>query len=329
MMSYWENKKVLVTGGAGFLGSYLVEFLVEDGATVTVVDNMERGRLENLSAVVKDISFIQKDLRDPAVCQEVTKGMDVVMNLAAKVTGIHYNRYHQGDMFTSNILISTNVLEAACKNDVPRFLVVSTACIYPHDAIVPTPESEGERGTPEPTNEGYGWAKRMAEKQGEYYAQEYGMEIAIARPFNAYGPRDHFDEGTSHVIPALIKKVLDGNDPVVVWGSGNQSRAFVHAKDFAVGLKLVTEKYPMADPVNIGHDREVTIKELLQVILKTTDRNPRVVYDTLMPEGYPRRAADTTKLKAVTGGWVPTISLEEGVAEMIEWYERTYGNSSG
>lgn len=323
----WNGCKVLVTGGAGFLGSYLVEFLVEDGAKVTVVDNLERGQLENLNAVIKDITFIQKDLRDPTVCEEVTKGMDVVMNLAAKVTGIHYNRYHHGDMFTSNILLSTNVLEAARINDVSRFLVVSTACIYPHDAIVPTPESEGERGMPEHTNQGYGWAKRMAEKQGEYYAQEYGMEIAIARPFNAYGPRDHFDEGTSHVIPALIKKVLDGNNPVVVWGSGNQSRAFVHAKDFAMGLKLVTEKYPAGDPVNIGHDQEVTIKELVQMILKMTRRNPGVVYDTSMPEGYPRRAADTTKLRAVTGGWEPAISLQEGLVEMIEWCERAYGNS--
>jgi len=123
-MSYWENKKVLVTGGAGFLGSYLVEFLVEDGADVTVVDNLERGRLENLSAVIKDILFIQKDLRDPAVCEEVTKGMDVVMNLAAKVTGIHYNRYHHGEMFTSNILMSTNVLEAARNNGVRRCLLL-------------------------------------------------------------------------------------------------------------------------------------------------------------------------------------------------------------
>jgi len=316
----WQGKKILVTGGAGFIGSHLVELLVEDGADVTVVDNLERGRLDNLRAVIKDITFIQKDLRDFAVCKEVTRGMDVVMNLAAKVAGIHYNRYHHGDMFTSNILLSTNVLEAARINDVARFTVVSTACIYPHDAIVPTPESEGERGTPEPTNEGYGWAKRMAEKQGQYYAEEYGMEVAIARPFNAYGPRDCFDEATSHVMPALIKKVLDGDDPVIVWGSGNQSRAFVHVKDFAMGLKLVTEKYPIAVPVNIGHDHEVTIKELLQTITRMTGQNPRVVYDVSMPEGYPRRAADITRLRAATGGWEPAISLEEGLAETIEWY---------
>ncbi|HIE52562.1 MAG TPA: NAD-dependent epimerase/dehydratase family protein [Armatimonadetes bacterium] len=323
---YYRGKKVLVTGGAGFLGSHLAEFLVQDGAQVRVVDNLERGRLENLAAVWEDIEFIEGDLRDFETGKRVTKGMDVVINMAAKVTGIHYNRFHHGDMFTQNVMINTNTLEAARLNDVPRFCVVSTACIYPHDAKVPTPESEGDRGTPEPTNEGYGWAKRMAEKQGIYYAQEYGMEIAIVRPFNAYGPRDHFDEATSHVIPALIKKILDGLDPVPIWGSGNQSRVFVHGKDFARGIELVTAFYAQADPVNVGHDDEITIRDLFYKLCDLLDRHPQPFFDTSMPEGYPRRAADTTKLKAVTMGWEPEVSLEEGLREMIEWYLGIEGN---
>jgi GDP-L-fucose synthase len=287
---------------------------------VHVVDNLERGRLENLQSCWDDITFIQGDLREPAMCREVTAEKDVVMNLAAKVTGIEYNRYHHGDMFTSNVLINTNVLEAARLNGVKRYLTVSTACIYPHDARVPTPESEGGRGWPEPTNEGYGWAKRMAEQQAIYYAEEYDMKIAIARPFNAYGPRDYFDRATSHVIPALIRKVLEGDDPVVVWGSGNQTRAFVHALDAALGMMLLTEKYPTADPVNIGHDSESSIQDLLSLILRLTGKRPNVVFDTSRPDGYPRRAADVTKLCTVTGGFVPSISLEEGIAETIQWY---------
>ncbi len=317
---YYSNKKVLVTGGAGFLGYHLVEFLVQDGAKVYVVDNLERGRLENLAEVENEIEFIQSDLRNFDNCRKVTKGMDVVINMAAKVTGIHYNRFHHGDMFTQNLMINTNTLESARLNGVPRYCVVSTACIYPHDAIVPTPESEGERGTPEPTNEGYGWAKRMAEKQGIYYAKEYGMEIAITRPFNAYGNRDHFDEATSHVIPALIKKIKDGLDPVPIWGSGEQSRVFVHGKDFARGIELVTAFYPKADPVNIGHDREITIRELFYKLCDLIGKHPKPFFDTSMPEGYPRRAADTTKLKAVTYGWEPEVPLEEGLREMINWY---------
>ena len=322
-MSYWKGKRTLVTGGAGFIGSHLVEMLVEEGARVRVVDNLERGRLSNLEAVLDDVEFIQRDLRERETCLQVTHGMECVINMAAKVTGIEYNRNHHGDMFTSNVLINTNVLDAARLNDVSRFCVVSTACIYPHDAAVPTPETDSDHGTPEPTNEGYGWAKRMAEKQGQYYAAEYGMEIAIVRPFNAYGPRDYYDRETSHVIPALIAKVLDGDDPVVVWGSGEQSRAFVHAADFARGIKLVTETYPAADAVNIGHDEETTIKDLLAEILALTGKSPHVVFDTNLPEGYRRRAADTTKLRRVTGGFVPQISLEQGLVEMVEWYRST------
>jgi len=319
-MSFWKGRRVLVTGGAGFIGSYLVNLLVMEQAKVYVVDNLERGRLENLQSCWEEITFIQGDLRDPATCRKVTTGKEVVMNLAAKVTGIEYNRHHHGEMFTANILINTNVLEAARLNGVQRYLAVSTACIYPHDSKVPTPESEGGRGSPEPTNEGYGWAKRMAEQQAIYYAQEYGMEIAIARPFNAYGPRDYFDKATSHVIPALIRKVLDGDDPLVVWGSGNQTRAFVHALDIAQGMMLLTEKYPAADPVNIGHDKETSIRELLALILRLMGKETKVVFDTSRPDGYPRRAADVTKLRKVTGGVVPNTPLEEGVAQTIEWY---------
>lgn len=316
-MGFWEGKKALVTGGAGFIGSHLVDLLVEADANVTVVDNLERGKLSYLEKSFDSIHFVQGDLKDMTTCREITGGMDVVMNLAAKVTGIEYNRFHHGDMFTSNLTLCSNVLEASRMNSVPRYLCVSTACIYPHDAKVPTPESEGDRGEPEPTNQGYGWAKRMAEKQASYYAEEYGMGIAIARPFNAYGPRDHYDEGTSHVVPALIKRVLDGDNPVLVWGTGNQSRAFVHVRDLARGLMLVTEKNPAADPTNIGHDKEVTIRELMELILRITGMSPEVVYDTTKPDGYPRRAADVTKLKRVTGGFVPDTPLEEGVREMV------------
>lgn len=320
-MGFWLNRQVLVTGGAGFIGSHAVEDLVAAGARVRVADNLERGRMENLAGVRNDIEFIGLDLRTLDAALKATQGMDVVMNMAAKVTGIQYNRFHHGDMFTANTLISTHVLEAARLNCVGRFLCVSTACIYPHDAVVPTPEWEGDRGTPEPTNEGYGWAKRMAEKQARYYAAEYGMEVAIVRPFNAYGRRDYFDEKTSHVIPAIIKKVLDGDNPVHVWGSGNQTRAFVHARDFARGIVLVTEKYAKADPVNIGHDKETSIRELVEKVCKMTGKSPEVFYDTSLPEGYPRRAADTAKLREVTGGFVPEVSLEEGLAEMIAWFE--------
>lgn len=319
-MSFYRNKKVLVTGGCGFVGSYLVELLVEDGAIVTAADDLSRGTLERIKSVRGKIEFLKSDLSDYNNCLRVCKNQEIVMNLAAKVTGIEYNRTHQTDMFISNMVLQQNVIKAAAESGVRKFLQVSTACIYPHDAIIPTPESEGDRGTPEPTNSGYGWAKRMGEVLARFYARESDMEIAMVRPFNAYGLRDHFDEATSHVIPALIKRTLDGDDPVVIWGTGNQSRVFIHAKDVALGMKIVTEKYAKADPVNIGHDNEITIKELIALILKITGRKPRVVFDTSRPDGYPCRAADTTKLKQITGGWVPDTPLEEGIKEIVEWF---------
>ena len=208
-MSFWKDKKVLVTGGAGMVGSYLTEWLVTDGAQVTVADNLSSGKLEYLEAVLDDISFHPIDLADLANCERVCQGQEVVFNLAAKVTGIGFNITHHAEMFESNMLLQQNVIHAAAGQRVKRFVQVSTACVYPHDAAVPTPESEGTRGEPEPTNGGYGWAKRIAEKLGDYYAQQYGMKVGIVRPYNAYGPRDHFDEVRSHALGALVMKFVE------------------------------------------------------------------------------------------------------------------------
>lgn len=318
-MNYWKNKKVLVTGGAGFIGSYLSEFLVAEGAKVTIADNLVRGSKDKIKSVLKKVKLETGDLFEYKNCLKACKGQAVVLNLAAKVTGIEYNRFNMADMFESNMKLQMNVLHAASEAGVKRFLQISTACIYPHDAIVPTPESEGERGAPEPTNEGYGLGKLMGEKLAKYYTAEKKMEVVIGRPFNAYGPRDHFDEGTSHVIPAIMKRVIDGDNPVVIWGTGNQSRAFVHARDLARAMMLLAEKGPAAQPINIGHEQEATIKELFRVICKVIGRSPKVFYDTSKPDGYARRSADTTLLRKYTG-FVPSTTLEDGVREMYEWF---------
>ena len=318
-MSYWTNKKVLVTGGAGFIGSYLSELLVDAGAKVTIADSLVRGSKARIKSILGKVKLRTADLFDYKNSLKVCKDQEVVLNLAAKVTGIEYNRFNMADMFETNLKLQMNVLHAASECKVKRFLQVSTACIYPHDAKVPTPESEGERGAPEPTNEGYGLAKLMGEKLAKYYTNEKGIEVLIGRPFNAYGPRDHFDEATSHVIPAIMKRILDGEDPVTIWGSGNQSRVFVHAKDVARGMMLIAEKAPAAQPINIGHDQEVTIKELFNVICSVIGKHPKPFFDTSKPDGYPRRAADITLLRQTTG-FVPAISLEEGIREMYSYF---------
>jgi len=305
----WNDKKVLVAGGA---------------ANITVADNLSRGRIENLSGVMEQISFHNVDLRALDKCEEVCSGQDVVMNLAAPAFGIEYSMTHHGEMLTEVTTIGFNLLEGARRQNVRRFLVVSSSCVYPDDADVPTKEDEGYRGTPETVNVGYGWGKRMVELQGRYYAQEYDMEIAIARPFNAYGPREPFEVCKAHVMPALIQRVLQGDNPITVWGSGHQTRSFVHGKDAALGLKLITEHYAVADPVNVGHDRETTIRELAGRILEITGKDLKLLFDTSKPEGAIRKSSDVTKLREVTHGFTPQITLDEGLEEMIGYFRDTF-----
>lgn len=319
--TFWKNKKVLVTGGAGFIGSHVVEKLVRRGAKVTVLDNLQNGKLKNLSAVKSKISLIHGDCTNMADALRVCRKKDIVMNLAARVGGIEYNRMHQATMLRDNLNIEITMIEAARISHVERFLVISSACVYPRGCSVPTPETEGFFSEPEPTNGGYGWAKRMAELLGKYYAEEFGMKVGIVRPYNCYGPRDHFDRKTSHVIPALIKRVFDGENPVVVWGSGNQTRAFLYVEDLAEGMIKAIEKYPVPDPVNIGTDEEVSIKILVEMIVSLSGKNTKIEFDTSKPDGSPRRNSNNAKAIEKISFRVWT-KLAEGLKKTIDWYKK-------
>jgi len=320
-MGYWDRKKVLVTGGGGFIGSHVVEELLSRGrgVRVTVAGRAGPVKRRNLSAVWKDIRFAAAELSDPAAARRLCKGQDVVINMAASVGGVGWNSKHPGSLFRDNMAIGTNVLEAARRADVGRFLVVSSACVYPRDCAIPTPETEGFRDAPEKTNEGYGWAKRMQEYLGRAYAEEFGMEIAIARPYNAYGPRDHFDPKLSHVIAALVKRVCDGENPVQVWGDGKTTRSFLYVEDFARGLLDVAEKYPKADPLNIGADDEISVGGLAALIVRLAGTGAKLTFDPSKPSGQPRRRCDVRKAaKAI--GFKARVALPEGLAKTIAWY---------
>ncbi|MDO8269839.1 MAG: NAD-dependent epimerase/dehydratase family protein [Candidatus Levybacteria bacterium] len=320
MKNFWTNKKVLVTGGAGFIGSHVVELLVEKNAKVTVLDNLQNGSLGNLSEVKNSVKLIKGDCSNENDALKACLGQEVVLNLAARVGGIEYNRTHQATMLKDNLQIATVMTEAARRSKVERMLAVSSACVYPRNCSVPTPESEGFLDEPEPTNGGYGWAKRMSELLAKYYCEEFGMKIGIVRPYNCYGPRDHFDPATSHVIPALIKRVFDGDDPLVVWGSGNQTRAFLYVTDMARGLLLAAENYPVPDPINLGTDEEISIKELLNKIVTIAKISPRVKFDITKPDGSVRRNSDNKKaIKNIN--FKATVSLDEGLKKTIEWYK--------
>ena len=311
-----------VPGGAGFIGSYLVEQLITCGAQVTVIDNLESGRLSNLDSVQNEIKFIQGDVTDIRLCFRIFKEAEVVMNLAARAPGVGFSHINHAELLARNLLIGNTVLEAARQAGVKRYLVVSSSCVYSDDAPVPTPELPFFVDEPEQVNAGYGWAKRYLELQAHYYAQKNGMEIAIARPFNAYGGRDLALGERSHVIPAIIARILSDDPELVVWGSGQQTRSFIHGKDIATGLRLITEHYAVCDPVNLGHDREITIRNLVEMLMELTGIHKKIIFDTSKPEGSFRKCADMTKFRQVAKGFEPETGLEQGLREMIEAHKR-------
>ncbi|HRI56945.1 MAG TPA: SDR family NAD(P)-dependent oxidoreductase [Anaerolineae bacterium] len=319
-MAFWPGKKVLVTGGTGFIGSHLVEMLVAAGARVRVVGRLRKGSLENLAAVRQEIELLTGDISQLDEARRAAAGQDIVMHLGAKLTGIGYNVAHSGDMFYQNSVVNLQMMEAARLEQVERYLCVSSACVYRRSAPTPTAEDEGFIEDPEPTNFGYGWAKRLAEVQARAYAMEYPMQIAIVRPYNAYGPRDDFDWETSHVIPATIRKVFE-RDRIVVWGDGSQLRTFVHARDVARGMMLAMERPPQPDPINLASDELVSIKDLVLTVRRLSGRDVPVEFDTSKPAGQAIRQADLSKAQALLG-YRPQVSLEEGLAETIDWYRR-------
>lgn len=316
---FYLRKKVLVTGGAGFIGSHVVELLVKRGARVTVPVRKST-KLDFLSGVLGDISIVHADLTDRAATDAVMKGQEIVLNLAAaKGGGIANSIERQASLFRDNMAPFLCVLDSARAAGVERFLIVSSACVYPKDTSHPTPEDEGFKDAPESSNAGYGWSKRMEEYLGQAYAEEFGMKIAIARPFNAYGPRDDFFAATSHVIPGLIKRIVTGENPLVVWGSGNQTRSFLYASDFARGLLEVCEKYPAADPLNLGSAEEISIGNLAKFIMELAGSNMNIVFDASKPDGQPRRTCDTNKANEKIG-FRAEVPLREGLMNTIAWY---------
>ncbi len=318
-MNFWPGKRVAVTGGAGFIGSHACELLLARGAQVTVIDQPAPHKAERLREIRDRLRVIETDLWALDDALRAIEGHDIVLHLAATVGGIRFNATHQGTMLRDNLLLGLNVLEAARRHRVDRVLLVSSACVYPRQCAIPTPESEGFRDLPEPTNLGYGWAKRTLELLGQTYAEEFGMRVAVARPYNTYGPRDHFDSPDAHVIASLIKRLADGENPLRVWGSGEQSRSFIYVTDVARGMLELIERHPQPDPVNLGTEEEVTIRQLVEMLVRLSDHPVDVVFDPSRPSGQPRRNCDTSKAKRVIG-FDAQVRLEDGLARTLAWY---------
>ena len=317
-MSFWNGRRALVTGGAGFIGSHLVRKLLGLGCTVSVADNFSRGSKENLEPFIDRISLHAVDLTDVGNCLTCTKDADYVFHLAASVGGIHYIKRENVEGLTPSVLMNTNMLEAARRNDVERFLFTSSACIYEEKsrALNRFKEEEAYPANPATT---YGWAKLIGEIQCRSYHLDYGIKNSVVRIFNAYGENESLDPKWSHVIPSLIRKaLLYPKEGYTIFGDGKQERAFLYVQDCVDGLLLAMEKIENADPINLGSEELVSIQKLAEKIAEISGKLIDIGYDPSGPQGTHRYCADLTKMKK-TLNWKPKFSLDEGLQRTYQW----------
>jgi len=310
-MNFWDRKNILVTGGAGFLGSFVVDRLAKEMNVQQ--ENIRVPRSANM------------DLRILKNCARSVKDVDIVIHLAGRGGGIEYNRKCPGELFYDNILMNTQLMEAARQEGVEKFVGIGTICSYPKYTPVPFREKNLWNGYPEETNAAYGLSKKMMLVQSQAYRQQYNFDSIHLLMVNLYGPRDNFDLETSHVIPALIRKFVDAKrkskKEVTIWGTGKASREFLYVEDAAEGILLATEKYNKSEPVNLGAGKEITIKELADLIAGLTGYEGKIVWDTLKPDGQPRRCLDTSRAKREFGFKAKT-DLKEGLRKTIDWYAK-------
>ena len=307
---FWSNRRVCVTGGAGFLGSFVQATLRERGATEIFIPYIEDYDLTQQA----DIERMLADSKP-----------DVIIHLAALAGGIGANRARPAEFFYKNLMMGVPLMHAAWKREVEKFVVIGTICAYPKFTPVPFKEENLWDGYPEETNAPYGLAKKMLLVQSQAYREQYDFNSIYLLPVNLYGPRDNFNLETSHVIPALVRKMIEaqqrGDETVTLWGDGSPTREFFYAGDAARGIALAAERYNSSEPVNLGAGMEISIKDLAELIAKLTKFEGEIVWDTSKPNGQPRRALDVNRAKEKFG-FVAAMPFEEGLRHTIEWFKK-------
>jgi GDP-L-fucose synthase len=308
-LSFWPGRRVMVTGGGGFLGKAVVRRLEAGGATDVFVPRSREYDLRTRDGIAAALGDGRPDL---------------VIHLAAVVGGIGANRENPGRFFYENAIMGIELMEQARLAGIDKFVQIGTVCSYPKFTPVPFREGDLWNGYPEETNAPYGVAKKMLLVQGQAYRQQYGLNVIHLIPVNLYGPGDNFNPTSSHVIPALVKKCVDardaGADHIDVWGTGSASREFLYVDDAAEGIVLAAEHYDGADPVNLGVGREITIRDLVELIVRLTGFEGELRWDASKPDGQPRRALDTSRARQ-SFGFEAKTSFEDGLRWTIEWYE--------
>jgi GDP-L-fucose synthase len=309
--NFWKDKRILVTGGAGFLGTHVVDNLLH-----------KRNVLESQIVIPSSKS---SDLRIWSNCQKAVEDVDIVIHLAARVGGIGFNQKYPGTLFFDNIIMGTQLMEAARQAKVKKFVQLGTVCAYPKFTPTPFKEDDLWNGYPEETNAPYGIAKKALLVMAQAYRQQYGMDAIYLLPVNLYGPGDNFNPESSHVIPAIIKKFIDAiqreEKQVTIWGTGKASREFLYVDDAAEGIIAAAEKYDKPAPINLGAGKEITIKELVNLVAKLTGFKGQIIWDTSKPDGQPRRCLDVTRAKKEFG-FEAKMDFVEGLQKTVEWYRK-------
>jgi len=310
----WPSERVVVTGGAGFLGGYVVDELRRRGAAEVFVPRSRDYDLVDMEAVRR----LYRDARPT-----------VVLHLAARVGGIGANRDNPGKFFYDNLMMGVQLVEVGRQVGLRKLVALGTICAYPKHCPVPFREEDIWNGYPEETNAPYGLAKKMLLVQSQAYREQYGFDSVVLFPVNLYGPRDNFDLRTSHVIPALVRKCVEarerGERRVEVWGDGSASREFLHARDAAEGIVAAAERYDRSDPVNLGAGFEIRIRDLVPLVARLCRFEGEIAWDPTKPNGQPRRMLDTSRALREFG-WKARIPFEEGLAETVAWYEREHAS---
>jgi len=306
----WAQKRICVTGGAGFLGTHLIKDLRQRGAQEIFIPTIEEYNLVDPDAIHRLLADSEPD---------------VIIHLAAHVGGIGANLAHPAEFFYDNLMMGVQLMHQAYERSVEKFVAIGTVCAYPKFTPVPFKEDDLWIGYPEETNAPYGLAKKMLLVQSQAYRDQYDFNSIFLLPVNLYGPGDNFDPKSSHVIPALIRKCVEaqerGDDTIIVWGDGSPTREFIYVEDAARGIALATERYNQSKPVNIGSGFEISIKDLAEKIARMTGFEGSLVWDTRKPNGQPRRALDTSRAKEEFGFEAKT-DFEEGLLRTIDWFRQ-------
>jgi GDP-L-fucose synthase len=313
MTHFYQGKNVLVTGGTGLIGHQLVNLLKKSGANITIVS------LDDPSRAPEGTTFKRADLREFSNCLEVCQNQEIVFQLAGVKGSPAMTAKRPASFFVPTLTFSINMMEAARRAGVERFLFTSSVGVYsPADIFY---EDDVWKTFPSPNDRFAGWAKRMGELQAEAYRIEYGWDkISIVRPANVYGPYDNFDPANAMVIPSLIKRAMDGENPLTVWGDGSPIRDFIHARDVARGMLLAVEK-GINEPINLGSGTGVTIRQIAEIVAANVPHGPiDLVWDATKPSGDAKRLMDMTRANSY--GFAPEISIEEGIKETIAWYTK-------